>query len=421
MRGIPLRAMPAIWLAIPLGILAAVYGTALYAADGYALGATSMATAVLPFVGGFVAATAAWEGARIRPFWWRPMVRSRLEVIATAIAPSVITGALAVIAATIVLLLRSGATAPDLRVLGVVVVDLVAWSAVGCALGLLTPLPIALPVAVLLPFIWFAFVPAIYPVWLRHITGSFRDCCELSDDLSGAAIAGSVLANLGFLSAAGLVIGARLTSRRVIATVCSFVIPVSAALAVVSSAGLGATPSTARDPSQLVCRTGAGTTLCVWPEHAASLDASLATTVATREQWRAAGIESPTLVTEAARSTAPVDAIAILLRGSSADEVILALARGLTPVLPDCELGSTGAFAKPWVEAWFAAAGGLSASRLDREFGDPQFLGGTTLDPLPTVERLWTVSIEARRAWVANAVAMIATCDEVVQDLTVHP
>ena len=143
-----LRVMPAFWFALPIVLLAGGYGIALYPSDHYGLGATAMATGVLPFVGGFVAATAAWEGVRLRrPVWPMPMVRSRLAVAIWAVLPSVRVGAAAILAATAVLLVRSDAMVPDLRVLAVVAVDLVAWAAAGFALGILLPVPVAIAVA----------------------------------------------------------------------------------------------------------------------------------------------------------------------------------------------------------------------------------------------------------------------------------
>jgi len=68
-----------------------------------------------------------------------------------------------------------------------------------------------------------------------------------------------------------------------------------------------------------------------------------------------------------------------------------------------------------------AAAGGMSAGRLAEEYGSASEMGGGTLDPLPTVDALWKVSPEARRAWAAHAAALVVTCEEVTVDLAVRP
>jgi hypothetical protein len=412
--------MPALWLAVPMVLLAGAYGMALYPSDHYGLGATAMGTGVLPFVGGFVAATAAWEGARLRrPVWPLPMVRSRIAVATWAVLPSVLVGAAALVAATTVLLVRSNATVPDARVLAVAAVDFVAWAAAGFALGILLPVPVAIPAGILLPFVWFAFVPAVEPVWLRHVTGMFRDCCGLAEDLSGAAVLASLMASAGILVAAAVAVGSRPPPQRLAMSTLALIVPMIAAVALV--AGMTYAPVSPRNASLLDCRTSSGTTVCVWPEHAPEADVILATIVAVERRWAAAGITAPQLVTEASRSTAPAGSIPVLLNGPAPDAVISALAVGLVPMEPDCFGGSTGGIAVPWLEAWYAAAGGMSPATLAEDYGGSWGLGGTTLDPLPTVDVLRTVSMEARQRWVAHAAAMITTCEEVEQDLTVHP
>jgi hypothetical protein len=422
-----LRVMPALWLAVPIIVLAAAYGTALYPSDHYGLGATAMASGILPFVGGFVTATAAWEGARLRrAVWPTPIVRSRLAVAGWAVLPSIVVGLAAVVAATAVLLARSGAAVPDVRILAVVALDLVAWAAAGFALGILLPVPVAVPAGILLPFIWFAFIPAMEPVWLRHFTGMFRDCCGLNEDLSAAAVAASALADVGILAAAAVAVGGAGSLRRAAASALALAVPMAAAVVLVS--GMTYAPVSPRDASLLDCRASSGVTLCVWPEHAPAADAYLSAAVAVRGRWAAAGIESPSLVTEAGRSTAPAGSLSVSLAGTGPDDVVRAVAEAMTPQQPECidpttgaSMGTTGGIAVQWLEAWYAAAGGMSPGRLAEQFGSTWNLGGTTLDPLPTVDALWKVSPEARRAWVAHATSMITTCDEVVQDLTVRP
>ena len=415
-----LRVMPAFWFALPIVLLAGGYVTALYPSDHYGLGATAMGTGALPFVAGFVAATAAWEGARLRrSVWWSPAVRSRLEIAAWAVLPSVVIGVVAMLAAIAVLLVRSGATMPDLTLIAVGTLDLVAWAAVGFAAGILLPVPVAVPVGILLPFVWLAFVPAMDPVWLRHITGMFRDCCGLNEAMAPAAVWASVLADLGFIAAAAVLVAGRLASLRAGASALALALPLAAGVALV--AGMTYAPVVPRDPALLDCRESSGLTLCVWPEHAPEADVLLSTAVAVRGRWAAAGIQSPAVITEAHRSTAPAGSLPVLFSGAAPDDVITVLAGGLVPAVPDCEMGSTGGIAVPWLGAWYAAAGGMSSGRLEEGFGSTWNMGGTTLDPLPTVDALWKVSVEARRAWAAHAAWMVGTCAEVEQDLTVRP
>src|SRR5450759_2082972 len=230
-----LRVMPAFWFALPFILLAGGYGTALYPSDHYGLGATAMGTGALPFVAGFTAAAAAWEGARLRrTVWWSPNVRSRLAIAAWAVLPSVLIGFVAFLAAVGVLLVRSGATLPDPVLLAVATLDLVAWAVVGFAAGILLPVPVAVPVGILLPFVWLAFVPALDPVWLRHLTGMFRDCCGNAQDLAPAAVVASVLADIGLIAAASVLIAGHRSARRIGASVLALTVPLAAGVVLVS-------------------------------------------------------------------------------------------------------------------------------------------------------------------------------------------
>lgn len=433
-----LRVMPAFWFALPIVLLAGGYGTPLYPADHYGLGATAMGTGALPFVSGFTAATAAWEGARLRrTVWWSPTVRSRLAIVAWAVLPSVLIGFVALLAAVGVLLARSGATAPDLRVLAVALLDLVAWAVVGFAAGILLPVPVAVPVGILLPFVWLAFVPAVDPVWLRHLTGMFRDCCGLNQDMAPAAVWASVLADVGIIAAAAILVGGWTDARRhggsllgravpLVASGLVLVLFVRAGVGLVS--GMTYAPVVPRDPALLACRERAGLTLCLWPEHAPEADALAAIASENRTRWIAAGIEAPAVFTEADPSVAPAGSLAYQVAGAAPDDVILALANAMAPQQPACVnptngamAGTTGGLAAIWLHAWYAAAGGMSADRLAQEFGSNWGMGGGTLDPLPTVDALWKVSPAARRAWAAHAAALVSNCDQVEVDLTVRP
>lgn len=427
-RRTSLRVMPAVWFALPIILLAGAYSMALYPSWGYGLAATALGTGALPFVAGFTAATAAWEGARLRrTVWWAPNVRSRFAIAAWAVLPSVLAGAAAVLAGVAVLLVRSGAMVPDVVVIGVAVLDLIAWAAVGFAAGIMLPVPVAVPVGILLPFVWLAFTPAVYPLWLRHLTGMFRDCCGLAQDLATAAVVASSLVNVGLIVAAAVLIGGHRSIRRIGASVTSLALPLAVGVVLVS--GMTVSPVVPRDPSLLTCRQRDDLTICLWPEHTAKADEIAAIAAGVRTRWLAAGIEVPSVFTEADRSVAPAGSLAIGdVTSTAPDDVIMDLAVAMTPPNPVCidpttgdEMGTTGAVASTWLGAWYAAAGGLAQDRLDVEFGSEWGMPATTLDPLPTVDALWKVSPEARRAWTAHAAELVATCEEVEVDLTVRP
>ena len=345
---------------------------------------------------------------------------------AWAVLPSVLVGIVAMLAAVAVLLVRSGSSVPDAVVIGVAVLDLVAWAAVGFAAGVLLPVPVAVPVGILLPFVWLAFVPALQPYWLRHLTGMFRDCCGLNEDLAPAAVVASILANLGIIAAASVLIAGHRSARRIGVSALALAVPLAAGVVLVS--GMTYAPVVPRDPALVACRERTGLTLCLWPEHVAQADELATVASDVRSRWLAAGIEAPAVFTEAGRSVAPAESLAFQVSGTPPDDVIRALAEAMTPQQPECvdpttgySMGTSGGVAAQWLLAWYAAAGGMSQGRLTEEYGSEWGMGGSTLDPLPTVDALWKVSPEARRAWAANAAALVTTCEEVEPDLTVRP
>jgi hypothetical protein len=369
-------------------------------------------------------------------------------------------GVAALLAAVAVLLVRSGATVPDPTLIAVGVLDLVAWAAVGFAAGVVLPVPVAVPVGILLPFVWLAFVPAMDPVWLRHLTGMFRDCCSLNQAMAPAAIWASVLADLGILAAAAILVGGWTEVRRRGGPRLGRAIPLVAAglaLTLFLRAGVGLVsgmtyaPVVPRDPALLTCHELSGLTLCLWPEHAPEADALAVVASDVRAKWVAAGVEAPAAFTEADPSVAPAGSLAFQVAGAAPDDVVYALADAMTPRQPECidptsgvSMGTTGGIASQWLLAWYSAAGGMSPGRLQEEFGAGMGMSGPaalpstdpsgspdpaaeaspyggTLDPLQTVDALWKVSPAARRAWADHAASLVASCADVQVDLTVRP
>jgi hypothetical protein len=265
----------------------------------------------------------------------------------------------------------------------------------------------------------------------------FRDCCGNAQDMAPAAVWASVLADVGIIAAAAILVGGWTDVRRhggsllgravpLVASGLVLVLFVRAGVGLVS--GMTYAPVVPRAPALLACRERAGLTLCLWPEHAPEADALAAIASDVRTKWIAAGIEAPAVFTEADPSVAPAGSLAYQVAGAAPDDVILALANAMTPQQPACvnptngaSMGTTGGIAAIWLQAWYAAAGGLSADRLALEYGSFVGMGGNSLDPLPTVDALWKVSPTARRAWAAHAAALVSTCDQVEVDLTVRP
>lgn len=412
-----LRVMPAAWFALPITILAAWYATLMPAPPGYGTAATAAASGALPFIGAFVAATAAWEGSRLRRsgIWGGPWARSRLHIAAGLLSGPVIAGLVATTAAIVVSHAAAAAFPPDLAIVGVITVDILAYASVGFALGILAPSALAVPAAAILPILWLAFVPAMYPIWLRHLTGMYRDCCSLEQSLAPQAVFASVAMNLAFIEIAAV---ACVTTRPRIwrALGIGAVLTAAVLFSVRVASGLTFAPVMPRDASLLSCESKEGVRVCLWPEHATASAQLLSAITTVRERWIDAGIDAPTTFTEAwgGRATGAIEVH--LPDPISNDGVIMALARGRLPPVPDCGRATTGAMAIPYLQAWYAAAGGLSPTALQAldEPGDdvnPSILGA--------VDQLARAEASVRRAWEAKAAAIGQTCEDIAPDLRV--
>ncbi len=419
------RVMPVFWFAIPAFLFVGWYASIepRFPADGYPVGATAAGTATLAFVGSFCAACAAWEGSRLRRarLWDAPSVRSQATIALNALLPVVLVALVAVLVAIAVELVRAGIGLPDLRLIAMTTLDLVAFSVAGFAAGLLLPFAVAGPLAIVASFIWLAFVPAIQPVWLRHLTGMFRDCCGLAQDLAPRALIASSIVDLGIIGAAALLVaGPALVARRVGG---AFATLAGAGVAgVLLVGGMTYAPTIPRDTALLECRTDGGVTICTWPEHRARA-AQLARIVATvRAGWQNANIDAPSLFTEADPTVAPAGALAVGFIGVSytEDDIIGALATGMLPADPNCPTGATGGIAVMDLAAWYAAAGGMTPDGLREQHGGAG-LGGYP-EPLTVVDQLRAATPETRRAWMSRAEQVSQACTDWPLDLiTVHP
>lgn len=421
-----IRIMPAFWLAFPVCAFSGWYVTLLYASDGYAVDATAKATSVIAFVAPFVAACAAWEGARLRRggVWLLPVVRSRMTLAFWPLLPIVLIGLLAISVAMAVNLVRSHAGLPDARFVAMSALDLGAFAGAGLAAGLLLPFAIAGPLALALPFLWLGFIPAMDPVWLRHMTGMFRDCCGLSQDLAWPPLAASALVDLGILATAAIAVDCsiRLWSR-LAGGLGALGLSVGASAMVV--AGMTYAPTVVRDPARLRCETTYGVTVCVWPEHHARADEVTSLVASVRSRWQEAGMTVSAVFTEADAAVAPSNAVVFGFNGddSSRDDIISSLGSGMLPPWPDCPYGAAGATAFEYLRAWYDSAGGMSTDAWDRVWAGPGLWSAEDPNyppPQTIVDDLWAASPDDRRAWVERAEVASQDCNEWRADLVIN-
>lgn len=420
-----LRIMPAAWLALPMAVVAAWYASLLPSPPGYGTAATAAASGTLPFIGAFVAGSAAWEGGRLQRagIWSGPWVRRGARIAAGLLVGPIAAGSVAVAVAVVVAHARAGAFPPDLAILSVMVVDVITYATVGFALGIVAPLALAVPLAATLVLFWTAFVPAMYPVWLRHLTGMYRDCCGLAETLAPQAVVASIVMDVALMTAAALAVhvGWR---RRWRAAAAATILVAASLVAIKAASSLTYAPVMARDPSLLTCTTGNGVEVCVWPEHSRSVTTLVGAISDVRAKWEAAGIDAPAVFTEAAGQQ-PTGTLEVHLPDAlTKDGVIVALAVGMLPPAPNCtgtviqgvQAATTGGVAFPYLEAWYAAAGGLSSTA-----SQALDMPGDDINPpvLKVVKELSAATVSVRRSWTANAAAISQSCDDIAPDLRV--
>lgn len=413
-----LRVMPAAWFAIGVAAFSAWYATLITSPAGYGTAATAAASGALPFIGAFVAGTAAWEGSRLRrgDVWGRPWVRPSWRIALAALFWPAAAGLIAVTAATVTRHLAVAAAAPNAAIVAVMALDVVTYATVGFAIGVLTPPALATPLAASLALLWVAFVPAMYPVWLRHLTGMYRDCCALGEDIAPQALAASIAIDLSLIAAAAVccAVNASRIARTAIAVA---VLAVGALVGVRLASALTFAPVQPREASQLTCSEKDGVQVCLWPEHAAAAEAITGAIAKVRSRWLAAGIEAPAAITEGLGAPTP-GTLRVQIIDTSNDGVILAMATSKLPSPVDCGHGTTGAVAYLYLRAWFAAVGGASGPAMQALDAEGDDVNPTVLT---VVAQLLGSSPDVTRRWADNAAAMAVRCDDFQPDLRVQP
>jgi hypothetical protein len=175
---------------------------------------------------------------------------------------------------------------------------------------------------------------------------------------------------------------------------------------------LGADPNVARDPAALVCTTTrTDVRVCVWPEHRGRLADVAEISADAIANWRNAGIDVPSIVTEGILGPAGSVRIGFTLASRSSD-ILADLAYGMLPAWPACadtERYPAG-FAQPYLEAWFAATAGMSSEDLASRWGEDP--GADGIAPvLDLVTRVRAARPSVQRDWVERNRAAMTACN----------
>lgn len=288
---------PAVLLVVPAGVLAFMILFESPEAPIYVLSSFSTASTAIVIIASFVSVSAAWESEILQSVWrgftvtrpWWQILVGRLSIpffVGLVLLVAVYAAAFFSVVEPVF---------PGLLIPAVSLMSLVAWTLFGAALGLMVNRIIAIPVAMLAPYL-IVGLPSGWssPLWARHLTGSLGQCCHTDEVVAPAAVIAS-LATLGALA----VVAACVCAARLAPAMSSAAIPLVVALVasagafgVVSVSGvtrLGAQPVVARPTDAVVCVDD----VCGWPEETRFLPMNRQAWEEVRQAWVAAKLPEP--------------------------------------------------------------------------------------------------------------------------------
>lgn len=340
----PVRFSPSLLVAIA-GALIGLYvanSNDLQSIDGYGLGQAVVANEITLYMSSFLAAAACIEALGIRRFWNLWVVeRNASVVIAHRLLPIIVTGYSGLLVSYgWFLLIKPPATgSPGFSVPMVGVITVATSIIFGLALGLVLRPVLALPVAVMLPFLFLNLPHSFQIAWPRHLTGSFIDCCVPAFTLDSRPVAASTVFLLTVSLSSGVAVWARTrspgrTSEQLIVIVLALVgivglVSVSLAISLVRD--LDYSPAIPRTVQEQVCVDG----LCLWPEDERFRQTNTEAWAQVSSAWEALGLPPLEDTPVGGGPDSPPDQM--IMRTDDPDFAIRLLSQGLPSAASGCE------------------------------------------------------------------------------------
>ncbi|MFZ3492261.1 DUF7224 domain-containing protein [Streptomyces sp. 5.8] len=370
--------------------------------------ATGTATFAQPFIAAACAAAGAWEGARLRRgrVFDQGPVRSPLAIAFPALAPVVVMGLLALLAAfaTAAAAADLGFGVPDLGILAVSTAILIANTLAGAVLGRILPGVLAAPLALIVAFIANAY-PASWNIrWIRHLVASSLDsCCAVDQVIDPRALWTGAVFALAISGAAMLLIHFRGT------------LPAAAAALVVAASGAGIAgylardvdydPVVARPTSELACDNGTPK-VCLWPELEPQADVIASGARAATDRLAKAGLTIAPTLTMAAEPGPGESKLGIPTQPTPRD-LAAGVVSGFLPQPPTCALNGdpypAGAAQGP-VAAWLYATATGETRLIEGRF-DPRDVAFVT-------EKILSQPKNVQLDWYQRNTAAMANCND---------
>ena len=273
--------------------------------DNYPYWMAAQKTGALVVLGMIAALTGAAEGSwqRRADLLWRPSARPMLARFGLPILLTWLPTASLLMVSVIAV---GGLAAWELWLTSLL--SLLAWTCLGFAVGVVLRPAVALPVAVLLAFFWFAFTHAMEPPWLRHLSAEWGGCCGPSDVPSTAVLSGVLLVASCLIATSAWLVWVTITRNRPWLWWAACLAPIPAGLIAAGAlcSQVGYSPEQPRT-GPVVCWDGEPR-ICLWPERRAYAEPDIAELRAVLDHWRDLGVVLPSVLAENARSSPQDDA-----------------------------------------------------------------------------------------------------------------
>lgn len=370
----------------------------------YPPAASASAAQKLFLIAPFCAALAAIESGRLSRagIWRMPAARRPVIVALQSGAPALTLGAVGLASAFALASWKmTSLPRPDWRIMGIALLLIVGYVAIGHCLGRLLPAVAAAPLAGIGVFLWMVYPPSLEPLWVRHLTGAYQCCLIETQPDPGALMAPIlVIAGAAFLGVSLLV---RRPGAMARVGVGSLVAVSAFGLAVLLVRDLGWAAVQPRE-AELVCQPGAPE-VCAWPERRTRLSAARPTVENVVRTLAGYRVDPPERVSEDVEDAA---AWHVSLGPSGSPDFIASdLVASAIASAGECSTSVP----EPGQVPGSAAAGALGAL-LSREVGVEAALVAQmhSSNDLQVARSIAGRTAEERRAWVARAMDLSKRC-----------
>ncbi|MBP2335629.1 hypothetical protein JOF41_001807 [Saccharothrix coeruleofusca] len=274
---------------------------------------------------------------------------------------------------------------------------------VGAAAGRHLPRYLAAPIVAVVVWVGLAYGSGSDNPLLARLSAVDRQCCEVSAQPVQATVAGQWLWIAALAVAAIAVLALPEVAHSAPLAVIAVVLGV---VAVSILRDTGGRLTEARQPTAESCGTRDGVTVCMWPEHAAGVNAWLRAISRYRAVFADLGAQPDLYLEHGLRPGAEAERIGPMRPDVAEVDVVMSLAQRLVPAPPACAVRGDGSVHYP-----AAHANALLTAWLTHRIR-PDLPTAALVPPAqaPQFARLLDSGVEQQRAWYAALVRAHGDC-----------